>query len=107
MFGQLRSLHHGGHWGHGGKVLFSRFDLALGGLGWKELDRNGQSGLGVDVPQLHSDPSSGWSACRRETTNASSLNHKPPCFCSTSCVASRYEPVVTTSSSRSSSTWLT
>ena len=37
------------------------------------------------------------------TTNDSSLNHSPPCFCSTCWVASRYEPLCTTGSSRSSS----
>jgi serine/threonine-protein kinase RIO1 len=44
---------------------------------------------------------------RLETTKASSLNQRPPCFCSTRWVASRYAPLVTTASSRSSSIWLT
>ncbi len=42
-----------------------------------------------------------------DTTNVSSLNHRPPCFCNTCCVASRYVRPVVTVSSRSSSIWFT
>ena len=40
----------------------------------------------------------------RVTTNVSSLNQRPPCSLSTSCVASRYEPSLMICSRRSSST---